>query len=82
MPQSRIAIAPFMVPLDLFVDALYPLSNYGGSPGIALGAYSTDGVFAYPERNSVRSLSQFVTTLRIEKNPCIPGWKEISPMLS
>jgi para-nitrobenzyl esterase len=55
-------------PLDSFVEALYPLSNYGGIPGIALGASGTDGIFACPERNSVQLLSQFVTTYAYEFN--------------
>jgi para-nitrobenzyl esterase len=55
-------------PLDSFVEALYPLSNYGGIPGIALGASETDGIRACPTRNSVKSLSQFVTTYAYEFN--------------
>ena len=55
-------------PLNLFVEGLYPLINYGRSPGIALGASGTDGIFACPERNSVQSLSQFVTTYAYEFN--------------
>jgi para-nitrobenzyl esterase len=54
--------------LNGFVEFLYPLSNYGGSPGIALGASETDGVQACPERNSVKALSQFVTTYAYEFN--------------
>jgi para-nitrobenzyl esterase len=38
---------------------LYPLADYP-NPGIALGASGTDGIFACPERNVVRLLSQFV----------------------
>ena len=61
-------LALWGTPLNFFVEALYPLSNYGGIPGIALGASGTDGIFACPERNSVRSLSRFVTTYAYEFN--------------
>ena len=46
---------------------VYPLANYP-SPGIALGASGTDGIFACPERNSVRLLAQNVTTFAYEFN--------------
>jgi para-nitrobenzyl esterase len=46
---------------------LYPLSSYP-SPGVALGASGTDGIFACPERNAVRLLSQFVTSYAYEFN--------------
>jgi para-nitrobenzyl esterase len=65
-------------PLNLFVDALYPLSNYiplvgvTAAPGVALGASGTDGIFACPERNSVQSLSRFVTTYAYEFNDPSP----------
>ncbi len=61
-------LALYGTPLNFFVEGLYPLGNYGGSPGIALGASGTDGIFACPERNSVKSLSQFVTTYAYEFN--------------
>ena len=61
-------LALWGTPLNFFVEGLYPLGNYGGSPGIALGASGTDGIFACPERNSVKSLSQFVTTYAYEFN--------------
>lgn len=65
---DKAVLALWGTPLNLFVEGLYPLSNYGGSPGIALGASGTDGIFACPERNSVGSLSQFVTTYAYEFN--------------
>jgi len=46
---------------------LYPLTNYP-NPGEALGASGTDAIFACPERNSVRSLSQYVRTYAYEFN--------------
>ena len=61
-------LALWGVPLNFFVEEVYPLTNYGGIPGIALGASGTDGLFACPERNSVKSLSQFVTTYAYEFN--------------
>jgi para-nitrobenzyl esterase len=36
------------------------------SPGIALGASGTDGIFSCPARNADQSLSQFVTTYTYE----------------
>jgi para-nitrobenzyl esterase len=65
---DKAVLALWGTPLNFFVESLYPLSNYGGSPGIALGASGTDGIFACPERNSVKSLSQFVTTYAYEFN--------------
>lgn len=53
--------------LDPFVLSFYPLISYP-SPGVALGASGTDGIFACPERNSVQLLSQFVTTYAYEFN--------------
>jgi para-nitrobenzyl esterase len=63
--------APFVLPL-------YPLSNYpifppipgdpSPSPGIALGASGTDGLFSCPARNADQSLSEFVTTYTYELN--------------
>jgi para-nitrobenzyl esterase len=57
---------------------LYPLVNYpitppipgdpSPSPGIALGASGTDGIFACPERNSVALLSTYVPTYAYEFN--------------
>jgi para-nitrobenzyl esterase len=46
---------------------LYPLLNYQ-YPGEALGASGTDGIFACPERNGVRLLSQNVPTYAYEFN--------------
>jgi para-nitrobenzyl esterase len=62
-----------------FVLSLYPLANYplvppippgdpSPSPGVALGTNGTDGIFACPERNAVRLLSQKVTTYAYEFN--------------
>jgi para-nitrobenzyl esterase len=45
----------------------YPLADYP-SPGIALGASGTDGIFACPERNSVRLLSAQTPTYAYEFN--------------
>jgi para-nitrobenzyl esterase len=63
--------APLVLPL-------YPLVNYpivppipgdpSPSPGIALGASGTDGIFSCPARNADQSLSQFVTTYTYEFN--------------
>jgi para-nitrobenzyl esterase len=53
--------------LDPFILFFYPLASCP-SPGVALGASGTDGIFACPERNSVRLLSQFVTTYAYEFN--------------
>ncbi|HTQ26067.1 MAG TPA: carboxylesterase family protein [Candidatus Binataceae bacterium] len=57
---------------------LYPLANYpivppipgdpNPSPGIALGASGTDGIFACPERNGVQLLAASVTTYAYEFN--------------
>jgi para-nitrobenzyl esterase len=51
----------------ILYTSLYPLANYP-SPGIALGASGTDGIFACPERNSVRLLSAYVPTYAYEFN--------------
>jgi para-nitrobenzyl esterase len=61
------AVATLWGPLTPFVDVLYPLSSYP-SPGVALGTSGTDGIFACPERNAVRLLSQYVTTYAYEFN--------------
>jgi para-nitrobenzyl esterase len=53
--------------LGPIVLTVYPLASYP-SPGIALGANGTDGIFAWPERNSVRLLAQNVTTYAYEFN--------------
>jgi para-nitrobenzyl esterase len=57
---------------------LYPLANYpivppipgdpSPSPGMALGASGTDGLFSCPARNADQLLSQFVTTYTYELN--------------
>ena len=46
---------------------MYPFASYlfGGE---ALGASGTDGIFACPERNSVKLLSKYVTTYAVEFN--------------
>jgi para-nitrobenzyl esterase len=56
--------------VQFLVNVLYPLSNYPppNSAPFALGALGTDFIFACPERNSLRSLSQFVTTHAYEFN--------------
>jgi para-nitrobenzyl esterase len=46
---------------------VYPLASYP-SPGVALGASGTDGIFACPERNAVMLLSKRVTTYAYEFN--------------
>jgi para-nitrobenzyl esterase len=53
--------------LGPIVETTYPFASYP-SPGVALGASGTDGIFACPERNSVQLLSQFVTTYAYEFN--------------
>jgi para-nitrobenzyl esterase len=53
--------------LDAVVLFFYPYSSYP-SGGVALAASETDVVFACPERNAVRSLSQYVTTYAYEFN--------------
>jgi para-nitrobenzyl esterase len=53
--------------LGPFVLPLYPLASYP-SAGVALGASGTDGIFACPERNAVRLLSEYVTTYAYEFN--------------
>jgi para-nitrobenzyl esterase len=59
----------------LIFGVLYPLINYPAvppytnpSPGIALGASGTDGVFACPEHNAALLLSKFVPTYAYEFN--------------
>jgi hypothetical protein len=59
----------------LIFGVLYPLINYptvppytNPSPGIALGASGTDGVFVCPEHNTALLLSQFVPTHAYEFN--------------
>ncbi|MGZ6253076.1 MAG: carboxylesterase/lipase family protein [Candidatus Binataceae bacterium] len=59
-------------------SVVYPLANYpivpsipgdpSPSPGIALGASGTDGIFACPERNGVALLSAWVPTYAYEFN--------------
>jgi para-nitrobenzyl esterase len=50
-----------------FVLPLYPFASYP-SGGVALAASITDVVYACPERNAIRSLSQYVTTYAYEFN--------------
>jgi para-nitrobenzyl esterase len=45
----------------------YPLAHFP-NPGEALGASTTDSIFACPERNSVRLLSKYVPTYAYEFN--------------
>ncbi|HYL60131.1 MAG TPA: carboxylesterase family protein [Candidatus Acidoferrales bacterium] len=61
------AVANMWGPFTPFVDFLYPFASFP-SGGVALGASGTDGIFACPERNSVRLLSQFVPTFAYEFN--------------
>lgn len=59
-------------------SVVYPLANYpivpsipgdpSPSPGIALGASGTDGIFACPERNGIALLSAWVPTYAYEFN--------------
>jgi para-nitrobenzyl esterase len=58
------AVGPVLAPAMGF---RYPLANYS-SPVVALATLGTDGYFACPERNSVRSLAQYVTTWAYEFN--------------
>jgi para-nitrobenzyl esterase len=51
----------------ILFTSIYPLAAYP-SPGVALGTSGTDGIFACPERNSVRLLSQHVPTFAYEFN--------------
>ncbi len=60
-------LALWLAVLGPSVETAYPFASYP-SPGVALGASGTDGIFACPERNSVRLLSQFVTTYAYEFN--------------
>jgi para-nitrobenzyl esterase len=49
------------------LEFLYPFASYP-SGGVALGANGTDGIYACPERNSVRLLSTHVPTYAYEFN--------------
>jgi para-nitrobenzyl esterase len=49
------------------VLGVYPFASFP-SAGVALATSETDGIFACPERNALRSLSQFVTTYAYEFN--------------
>lgn len=51
----------------ILYTAVYPLAHYP-NPGEALGASGTDSIFACPERNGVRLLSQHVPTYAYEFN--------------
>jgi len=53
--------------VDSAVLALYPFGNYEYG-GEALGASGTDGIYACPERNGIKLLSQFVPTYAYEFN--------------
>lgn len=58
-------------PTDPFVATVldeYPLSNYGGSAPIALGAAGTDRIFACPAISSDLSLARWVPTYAYEFN--------------
>lgn len=61
---------------------VYPLSSYGGSPSIALGALGTDATFACGAGSASRSLSAFVRTYQYEFNdsnaPLILGIPKVS----
>jgi para-nitrobenzyl esterase len=66
----RTVADPFV---QFLVNVAYPLSNYPPPPGVvsaplALGALGTDDIFACPERNGVRLVSQYVTTYTYEFN--------------
>ena len=61
------AISALWGPSTPLIEPSYPFAAYP-SGGVALGASGTDGVFACPERSSVRSLSQYVTTFAYEFN--------------
>lgn len=53
------------------VQALYPLSDFGGGPtsaSQAVTAIATDAIFACPGRRAARSMSQFVPTYAYEFN--------------
>jgi para-nitrobenzyl esterase len=54
----------------VLTSVFYPLTNYplgsGFSPGEALGASGTDGIFACPARNADLSLAQFVPIFTYE----------------
>ncbi len=53
--------------LESDILTLYPFASYPFG-GEALGASGTDGIYACPERNGVKLLSQFVTTYAYEFN--------------
>ena len=60
---------PFFGPLVLSLpEYQLPASPPPDAASLALGASGTDGIFACPERNSVRLLSQYVTTYAYEFN--------------
>ncbi len=48
------------------LSGLYPLSNYGGNPSLALTALGTDAIFACNARRALRSMSGFVPTFQYE----------------
>jgi para-nitrobenzyl esterase len=52
---------------SILYTSVYPLAAYP-NPGEALGASGTDDIFACPERNGVRLLSQYVPTYAYEFN--------------
>jgi para-nitrobenzyl esterase len=60
-------IAAYPPGFGLVVLSVYPFVSYP-SAGVALAASETDVVFACPERNVVRSLSQYVRTYAYEFN--------------
>ena len=53
---------------DQLANVIYPLSAYGGSPSIALGALGTDAIFACNARTAIRSASGFVRAFQYEFN--------------
>lgn len=60
-------IAAYPPGFGSIVLSVYPFASYP-SAGVALAASETDVVFACPERNVVRSLSQYVSTYAYEFN--------------
>jgi para-nitrobenzyl esterase len=60
-------IAAYPPGFGSIVLLVYPFASYP-SAGVALAASETDVTFACPERNAVRSLSQFVPTYAYEFN--------------
>jgi len=63
---------------DQLANVVYPLSQYGGSPSIALGAIGTDAIVACGGRTAVRSASRYVPAFQYEFTdeeapPVIPG---------